>query len=155
MAGTDPEFFPAGEGDLFKADVRLVQELAMPNTTSERPTFHFDPERVFDDADSEGQPYDWTTSPDSDDPKADVQVLCTVETEAGGFGDGVDEHPVGDFAGLVVSLTFFPEEWALVSDFTTVTISGSTYQRVRRLPTLAIGDVDLITVEVEAPDAKR
>lgn len=152
--------WPAGSGAEFRADIREVMELAMPQTDTKRPTFHFDQHRVFDSADSDGQPFDFHTDPASSSPKADAVVLCVVEPISGlGAGVSVDETPTGAFAGDRIKLYFFEDEWAEVFDFTSVTLdkttgdTGITYQRIRRLPTISLGDVELVPVEVKAPDA--
>lgn len=160
MAGEGTPLWPTGSGAEFRADIREVMELAMPEAASARPLFHFDQHRQFTSADSAGQPYDWTSNPASSNPKADAQVLCIVEPISGlGAGVSVDETPTGAFAGDRLKLYFFETEWAAVSDFTHVTLGiegddpGTKYERIRRLTIVALGDVQMYPVEVRTLDA--
>ena len=155
MAGNDPDFWPEGSGDEFKADIRAVQLMAMPNTQSKRPTFYFDQHLSFASPDSAGQPFDLhTVAPVGSAPRPPVQVLCTVEPMVGlGAGSSTDETATGSFAGHRAKLYFFTEEWAQIDGFATVKIDDIEYTPVRRHPTNALFDVDIHCMEVKAPDA--
>lgn len=150
MAEPDPSggFDP----DQFHADIRAAMRMGQPNPVGERPTFHFADHRTFDNVDDGDQPFDWTVDPTGGlDAKTPVQVLCAVEG-VGTFGTQTIETAIGGFDQDRSRMYFFEDEWALVFDFTTVEIGGTTYRRVKRLPPLALFDVDIQVVEVKAFD---
>lgn len=126
--------------------------MGLPVVAEDRPMFHFADGRVFPVADAENKPFDWTTSPTGAAPKADVAVLCAVETKGAVGARGQPRTPVGEFDEDLATLYLFEDEWGQVSDFTSVTLGGSEYVRVKRLPPLALFDVQVEVVQVRARD---
>lgn len=149
MAGRDPT--GAFQADAFKADIRAVMLMGMPNTVEDRPTFLFTDTRAHVDADAEGSPFDWESTPTVGEPPPEpVQVLCALEPI--GQGEASEGTNIGTFDMNRARIYLFPEEWAQVAEFTSVLLSGSEYVRTKELPTLGLYDVDVHVVEVYARD---
>jgi hypothetical protein len=149
MAGPDPT--GAFQGDVFQADIRAVMLMGLPNTAEDRPTFLFSDTRQHAEADDEGSPFDWESTPTVGEPPADpVQVLCAVEPI--GQGEASEGTNIGTFDMNRARLYLFDEEWEQVANFTSVLLSGSEYMRTKELPTLGLFDVDVHVVEVYARD---
>lgn len=125
--------------------------MGLPPTVDQRPTFHFADGRTFDPDDSAGAPYDWTTVPGGLPDKTPVQVVCAVET-APLTNKATGETAAGELNPGTALLYLFEDEWALVSDFTSVTMGGVAYHRVARLAPLGLFDVEIQVVEVRAAE---
>lgn len=151
MAGASRDF-PAAE---FRREIRNVMTMAMPSSTSARPTFTWDVRKTYaPQGSSTGTPMDLTTAPATSTALPDVQALCVVEL-LDAAGDPI-ETPVGDFEPDQARLTFLDVDWALVvvdgRAFDAVLIDGTPYRWVKRLPTQGLFDVDIIQVLVSARD---
>ena len=84
--------------------------------------------------------------------RASVQVLCAIDTKSAVGARGQPRTPVGEFDEDTATLYLFEDEWALVSDFTSVDLGGSTYVRIKRLIPLGLFDVQVEQVHVRAVD---
>lgn len=78
MAGADPS--GSFVGDAFRNAILSAMTMGLPNTTSEQPTFQWDPEPKYAASDPAGNPWDWTATPttSSPTPPSDLQVPCAV-----------------------------------------------------------------------------
>ncbi len=134
----------------FRANIRAAMRMGTANMVEDRPTFHFEDVRLFDDADSEGSPFDWETIATGDPPADPVQVLCAIESI--GQGEASEGTNIGTFDMNRARLYLFEEEWAAVNGFTTVWLSRTEYIRVKELPILSLFEVDVHVVEIHARD---
>lgn len=151
MAGVDPR--GSFSGDVFRTAIRAAMSMGSPTVVEDRATFHFADGRTFTVADDTGNPYDWTLAPDGGlAARASVQVLCAIDTKSAVGARGQPRTPVGEFDEDTATLFLFEDEWALVSDFTSVDLGGSTYVRIKRLIPLGLFDVQVEQVHVRAVD---
>jgi hypothetical protein len=149
----DPDPDDPGFAAEFRAAIREAMTMGFPEATMDRPTFHFADGRTFTPADAAGRPFDWTiASSGGSPPKADVTVLCAIETKAGVGARDEPRTRIGEFNMDEATLYFFEDEWAQVFDFTSVTIGQEVYDRVKRLVPLTLHDVQIEVVEVRAMD---
>ncbi len=150
MAGTI-DGFSAADAAEFESLVTDVMVLGLPNLTADKPTFYWDTDKTFTKASPDGRPLDFTATPaTSGTPQDPVQVPCAVELlDSSG---SVIETPVGNFNADQARLTFFADAYELVADFDWCTLGDNRYNWDKRLPTLALGLVDVIQVLVVAPD---
>lgn len=149
MAQPDPS--GAFNGADFEAEIRAVMLMGLPNTVTDWPTFRFSDTRTHVDADAEGSPFDWESTPTVGEPPADeVRVLCAVETI--GQGEASEGTNLGTFDLNRARLYLLRSEWGQVAEFTSVLLSGSEYIRVKELPILGLFDVDVHVVEIHARD---
>ena len=123
--------------------------LAYPAAKEMRPVFHFADTRTVEPADESGIAYDWTATPTGTAPASDVKVLTLVDAHPVSTGE---ETAVGPFNNDRATLYFFEDEWAKVKNFTSATIGGSEYDRVKRLDDVTLAEVALSCVEVVARD---
>lgn len=141
-------------------DVRTALRGAMvmgtPQTEAERPTFYFEGEKTFDDADLEGSPWDWTDAPTTDTGADPVQVLCAYEffSPLGRQGSFLTE--VGEFNPTTVVLTMFEDEFADVYGFTYMTIGPSDQRWYFRFfkPAVSLNDLTVYQIHCVATGAE-
>lgn len=128
--------------------LRQTMVMGLPETASERPTFYFEGEKTFADADLEGSPWDWTDTPTTDTGAAPIQVLCAYEffSPLGRQGSFLTE--VGEFNPTTVKVTMFEDEFNAVYGFTYMTIGPSDQRWYFRFYTPAIGLNDLTVYEL-------
>lgn len=134
--------------ELLRDTLRQTMVMGMPEIETDRPTFYFDGEKTFADADLEGSPWDWTATPTIDTSAAPVQVLCAYEffSPLGRQGSFLTE--VGEFNPTTLVLTMFEDEFAAVYGFSHVTIGPSQGKWFFRFFKPASGLNDLTVYQV-------
>lgn len=166
MAGENP--YLGGFAALFRTRIREVQMMGLPDDLAERPAFYMrDPlteDGAFLLADERDVPWDLHATPV--DP-ADLDPLVPVTA-----GDGDDEvlfslirksmnsrltdssrsTPIAEFDVDIYNLLFLDTEWAKVEQFRSVIIGGNTFLRGKEEPPLALYDVTMHVVSVQAVD---
>lgn len=147
MAGTSPDFDP----DQFRADIRAAMLMGQALDAAQRPTFRWKPVRTFASSDRAGQPWDPNTTATTTTDRDDVQVLCAVE-EVGGQTSAGDELSIGTVDRDRLVIVLLDEEYAEVADFELVDIGGDTYTRSKELAPIALHDVGVHRVVVQADD---
>lgn len=136
----------------FRADIRALMNWGQPVDPDKRATFHFADGRVFGTSDLSGKPYDWTTAATGGSPAApDVTVLVGFFPEAPQDPEETPAGPVGDDLSAVY---LFEDEWAQVSDFTSMTFDGNDYDRMKRSNVLTMGGISVYVVTLRARDLK-
>ena len=134
--------------DALRETFRRTMVMGMPAIVSDRPTFYFEGEKTFDEADLEGSPWDWTDTPTNDSGTSPIQALCAYEffSPLGRQGSFLTE--VGEFNPTTVILSMFEDEFASVQNFTYLTIGPSDQQWYFRFYKPAIGLNDLTLYQI-------
>lgn len=115
---------------------------------NEQPTFYFEGEQTFDDADLEGSPWNWTDTPSVDTAKGPLQILCAVEFFAPLGRQGAFSTEVGEFNPNTVVLTMFEDEFSEAYGFTYLTIGPSDQRYYFRFYKPAVGLNDLTVYQL-------
>ena len=138
--------------DTLREQLRRTMVMGMPVTASERPTFYFEGEQTFDDADLEGSPWDWTDIPSADTARTPVQALCAYEFFSPLGRQGAFLTEVGEFNPTTVVITMFEDEFAEVAGFTYCTIGPSTQRWYFRFfkPAVSLGSLTVYQVHCVA-----
>lgn len=126
--------------------------LGLPPTEADRPTFHWEREVTWADFDSEDEPWDWTSAPDSETQKAPVKPICAVEFFSPLGRQGATFTEVGDFTPTTIVFTMFEDAFTQVEDFSYATVGpGATkwYFRFWR-PSLGLGSLQVYQVHCVA-----
>lgn len=155
MAGPDPDNPLFAEE--FHADIGAVMMMGLPQDPALRPIFHFDGGREYLQADSAGNPWDWTAAPTDPEPPdpvvagdADDEVLLAIEPREG----ETDETTAGTFEADEYIFYFLDDQWPKVEAFTWCLLGGRRFKRTRTLNPIGLFDVTVHQVRVEAdPDA--
>jgi len=132
--------------------LRRTMVMGLPSVLADRPTFYFEGEKTFADADLEGSPWTWTDVPTADTSAAPVQVLCAYEFFSPLGRQGSFPTEVGEFNPTTLVLTMFEDEFAAVYGFTYVTIGPSTQRWYFRFfkPAIGLGDLTVYQVNCVA-----
>jgi len=128
--------------------LRQTMVMGLPSTVSERPTFYFEGEKAYDDADLEGSPWDWTDTPTTDTGADPVQVLCAYEFFSPLGRQGAFLTEVGEFNPTTVVLTMFEDEFDQTYGFTYLEIGPSDQRWYFRFFKPAIGLNDLTVYQL-------
>ena len=134
-------------GDL-RTILRRTMVMGLPETVTERPTFYFEGQQTYDDADLEGAPWDWTDVPTTDTSGDPQQVLCAYEFFAPLGRQGSFNTEVGEFNPTTVIITLFEDEFDAVYGFTYATIGPSDQRWYFRFHKPAIGLNDLTVYQI-------
>ena len=134
--------------DDLRETLRQTMVMGMPPVVAERPTFYFDGEKTYADADTEGSPWDWTDTPTTDTSDVPLQVLCAYEFFSPLGRQGAFLTEVGEFNPTTVILTMFEDEFVVVQGFTYMTIGPSDQRWYFRFYKPAIGLNDLTVYEI-------
>ncbi len=129
--------------DIIRETLRKTMVMGMPPTASERPTFYFEGEKTFDEADTEGSPWIWTDNPTLDTGADPIQVLCAYEFFSPLGRQGAFMTEVGEFNPTTVVLTMFEDEFAAVYGFTYMTVGPSDQRWYFRFFKPAVGLNDM------------
>ncbi len=147
MAGTSTDLDAAE----FRRDIRATMLMGLPKAAADRPIFYFDTARTWtEETDSSGAPFDFTATPATATTPASVSgVMCAVELIIAA-GETI-ETSVADFSPTKARLTFLDDDWALVDGFSYVTLGGTRYDLDKTIPPIALHDVGVHQVIVQAP----
>lgn len=134
--------------DALRETLRQTMVMGLPQIVSERPTFYFEGEKTYADADLEGSPWDWTDTPATDTSADPVQVLCAYEffSPLGRQGSFLTE--VGEFNPTTIVLTMFEDEFNTVYGFTYMEAGPSDQRWYFRFYKPAIGLNDLTVYQI-------
>lgn len=145
MAGKDPNF----DARDFRDNIRFVMRMAAPNAVPDQPLFFFPDERVYEDADSSGNPFDWVSEPVGTPARPSRRVTCLADPY---FKETSEEGHVGPFRPGRIMLYFFEKEWAEVKTFSSVKMFGVEYFRQETTMPVTLFDATLHTVQVGVED---
>jgi hypothetical protein len=138
--------------DDLRESLRRTMVMGMPETVADRPTFYFEGEQTYADADLEGSPWDWTDTPSSDTAKDPAQVLCAYEFFSPLGRQGAFLTEVGEFNPTTVVLTMFEDEFNTIYGFTYCTIGPSDQRWYFRFfkPSVGLGTLTVYQVHCVA-----
>lgn len=148
--GFDAIASPAVES--IRENLRRTMVLGLPVEDDQKPTFYFDRVVSWQDADAEGNPWDWTATPATESNPSSVQPVCAFEFFSPLGRQGAYQTEVGEFNPTTVVFTMFEDEWEQVQGFSYVTIGPSTqkwYFRYWR-PAYGLGDMTVYQVHCVA-----
>jgi hypothetical protein len=128
--------------------LRQTMVLGTAEDVANRPTFYFEGEQAFDDADLEGSPWNWTDTPATDTSDSPLQILCAVEFFAPLGRQGAFSTEVGEFNPNTVVLTMFEDEFNVAYGFTYLTIGPSDQRYYFRFYKPAVGLNDLTVYQL-------
>lgn len=147
MAGSDPRF-PSAQ---FIAGIEFAQRMGMPVDPADGPTFHFADTIEYAETDSTGAPWSYIGDPEADVTPAAAPKVAVCGRKATILAG--DATAVGDQTPLEMVLTFMPDAWAQVGDFTFMVMRAPNgqqivYKRGRNIPMKAMFDVPIRKVVV-------
>ena len=136
--------------------LRQTMVLGLPAVEAERPTFYFKREVTWANHDVEGQPWDWTTAPDTDVTRPAVQPICAYEFFSPLGRSGAQHVEVGDFYPSTVVLTMTETDFPSVVDSSYVTIGPAQSRWWFRYyrPALGLGGLSVYQVHMAAEDTE-
>ena len=136
--------------------LRQTMVLGLPAVESERPTFHFDRVVSWIEHDAEGNPWDWTTAPDSEDQAASIQPICAYEFHAPLGRSGAQHTEVGDFFPSTVIITVTATDLPDVIDSSYVVIGPATTRWWFRYfhPAVGLGGLSVYQAHFQAEDTE-
>lgn len=136
--------------------LRQTMVLGLPAVESERPTFYFEKEVSWIEHDAEGNPWDWTTAPDTESQKDAVQPVCAYEFHSPLGRSGAQHTEVGDFfpSSLIVTLT--ETDLPDVVDASYVVVGPATTRWWFRYfhPALGLGGLTIYQAHFQAEDTE-
>jgi hypothetical protein len=145
---TDPTFGQGFDPDLFRSAITSAMEMGLPQQVSERVTFVWTPEKSFAVADLEGNPYDFSGSPQTVVEKNPVSVPVSVEFNA----SKPDGTAIGDFGETRVILTILDIHYEQVRGADKVLIDGDTFTVDYVGPPTGLFDVTVYTLYLVSVD---
>lgn len=143
----------------FRDGVGFAMKMGIPDTLAERVTFFWDSVKTYTDADTKGEPYNWTDSPTATVSATSVPVSLTVPVAVEFFdsksssGDTV----LGDFDIGRVRVTMLDTAYAQLDDANLdkpdgLTIDGNIYDIDYWGPPVGLFDVTIYSVFASARD---
>lgn len=145
MAGSNPTF----NAEEFRANIRATMLMGMPESTAERATFRWKPNKTFIKQDSGGSPFDWTSTPVTDVEHPDVQVPVALEfmrtTDIAGTA-------LGNFDMGRVTLTLLDVDNEQVVGADEVLLGGNTYDVLFVEPPIGLFSVAVYRWHLKARD---
>lgn len=152
MAGTNSAF----DASVFRTAIRNAMVMGLPTATEERATFKWKVRRDYEVADSNENPFNWSSTPDVTTTYPDIQVTCAVEF----FSKGGDTQGtrVGELDVSRIIITLLDEEWEEVllngddnvPDF--VQMDDAEYKVLFVGPPIGLFDVTVYQVFIQAID---
>lgn len=139
----------------FKDAIRFAMNMGLPDTTSERLTFRWTPEKTFATSSPAGNPYDLTDAPTSTDSAADVLVDGAVEfVSRASLGD---TSSIGSFENPRLVVTLLDDEYATITDDTLglpnqILVGGNTYNIDFVAPPIGLFSVTVYQIHCTAID---
>lgn len=135
MAGTDSRF----DASAFRDAVHFAMNMGLPQTESERATFHFRGVKTWPPGtvlDQDGTPINPNISPTTVTPDP-VQIPCAVE-----FSQAKpDELPAGQFIPTKATVTILDEDYPQVKDAIEVELNGDRYAIRYTPPSMGLFEV--------------
>ena len=128
------------------AGLHQAMAIGMPSRTEDRATFFIPAETVDPGEDDEGVPFNPATRPTSTPTKKTVP--CAVE-----YVDGTElPSNMGVIQASKLKITLLDPEYQQVKGFDFVVIAGQRYYYRKTESPVALGNLDVWTVQVQAED---
>lgn len=124
----------AFNGARFRDAISFAMQMGIPDTASQRITFQWSSEPAFANADTKGNPYDFTDSPTATitapDQVASLTLPVTWEFSSTRSSSG--DTPVGNFDVTRIKVTVLDTQYDLITDVNLglpdlLLIDGNTY----------------------------
>ena len=152
MAGTTDPRASGFDAATFRDSIQFAMNMGLPETTSERVTFRWTPEKDWRIEDPGGNPYDYssTNAPTNTVAPADVQVDAAVEfvtrtTLSGGTA-------IGEFNTPRAVITLLDVDYAQIEGADKVLLGGNTYYVDFVAPPMGLFDVTIYQIHCSAGD---
>lgn len=151
MATTNDPRAASFDAAKFRDAITFVMTMGLPDTTNERATFQWRPEKDFAIADPTENPYSWDASPITSETHADVQIPVAVEF-SGNVSGVTDTNMVGNFENPYAVLTILDTYHGEVEGANTVLLGGNTYVIRYTEPPIGLFDVTVYRLHLQAID---
>lgn len=102
----------------FRDGIEFAMQMGIPNTAADRVTFRWASEPAFADADTKGNPYDFTDAPTSTVSAADQVASLTlpVTFEFSSTRSSSGDTAIGSFDVTRIKVTVLDTHFALITD---------------------------------------
>lgn len=151
MAGTDSRF----DASAFRDAIHFAMTMGLPNTTSERATFHWLPEPTFHQPDASGNPFTWDSTPVTNPTFVDVLVPVAVEFKVKAAGDTLATR-IGEFDTPHVVITILDTDYPSLTQNSRfadqVLLADATYNIEYVHPPIGLFDVTIYQLDAKAVD---
>jgi hypothetical protein len=147
----DPAFGAGFDADAFRDAIRSAMNMGLPENLSERATFQWKTKHSYTVGAPSGNPYDFSTTPETTTVHADVQIPVAVEavSSLGNQGGGT---PIGEFDTPRMVLTVLDESYEQVKTADMVLLGGNTYFIQFWAPPMGLFDVTFYQCHIMAED---
>lgn len=147
---TDPTFGSDFDADLFRQAITSTMEMGLPSDTSERITFVWNPVRDYNIEDTAGNPYDWTSTPTSEEDHPEVQIPAAIQISTrGSLFDGTS---MGVFNQQKLTVTILDTYYDQVKDADYMRFDDADYDINFWEPPMGLFDVTIYTIHGTARD---
>lgn len=138
--------------DTIRETLRRTMVMGLPVEDAEKPTFYFKYEAVWDNHDSENNPWDWHSAPESSSQRSPVQPVCAFEFFSPLGRQGAFPTEVGEFNPTTLVVTMFEDEFAEVNGASYATAGPSQVRFFFRFwrPSIGLGDMTVYEVHMTA-----
>lgn len=146
------ESIAAIPADTVRDAINATMVMGLPVVGADRPTFYFDADNAWTDADYEGLPWDWTDTPASSAEKGSVQPICAVEFFSPLGRQGAVYTEVGDFNPTTVLFTLMDDQFSSIVGFSYATVGNSSQKWYFRFwrPSVGLGEIQVYQVHCVA-----
>lgn len=161
MATNSPFTDRFNEGK-FRFAVRGAMQMGMPENDDDKLKWWWRRSRTYTAPDPAGNPYDWTSTPSSDqpgnpdiadpDPTKDQHLTVDYALEFSSRPAGSIQTILGEIDNSRAVVTLFDEDWEKVKTADYCTIDNSTYNIQFAGPAQGLFGVTMHTVYLEAVD---
>lgn len=134
-----------------RAALRLAMRAGAPNNPDHQVTFRWKEVKTYASADPAGKPYDYSSSPVTDETHPDVKVPAAVEY----LQPASTELTAGEMDRLPAKLTLLDEDYAQVEGAGTVLIGGMEFDIAFIEPPQGLATIDVVVVHLSSPDLTR
>lgn len=146
MAGKDPRF----NSKQFRDAITFAMKMGLPEDQSERITFRWTPNKVYDNTDSGGNPWSWDVTPVDSDERPDVQVPAAFEFSA--RPAGTLDTPLGQFDTSRITVTLLDQYFDLIRGADIMIFDDNIYEVAFVAPPIGLFDVTVYQIFGEARD---
>lgn len=134
--------------DTVREALNRTMVMGMSQVAADRPTFYFEPDNTWTEADYEGLPWDWTAAAATSSAKGSVQPICAVEFFSPLGRQGAVYTEVGEFNPTTAVFTFMDDQFNKVLGFSYVTVGNSTQKWFYRFWRPATGLSEMTVYQV-------
>lgn len=147
---TDPNFGGGFDADEFRTQIRNTMIMGLPEDELERPTFRWSVRRSYAIKDGGGNPYNFSSVPESVEEHEDVQVPVAVEFAA--RSTFASNLPTGQVENSKIIITILDVDYALVDTADQIVCNGDTYNIDFVAPSTGLFSVTVYEIHATAVD---